>query len=517
MSFDMLKTRHDSPALLTWPAPLDVRMREGAHRFIERKTAASLATRQQHWRRDFSSAAADEESIRANRERFRTIIGAVDARLPAAMERFGDEIHPELVAETGSYRVFRVRWPVLKNVYDLPVVCGEGLLLETKVDTPGVRGGPTGCRSDAGAACRSGRGHPRRESIRPAAGGERFRGDCARSGESCPFSVGPIPARMDLSPGVPHGAPRDRLRGPEDPRRGRLVRTATRKRDEDRRRGIRRRRVGGTLRRSRGSSHQRRAGQRLLRVPADDRQRTPLRTVWGLLREFGDAEIASLIAPRGLVVEYSPVPAVEDQKGHLQTPPFVVVQEEFDRINALVAAGFQSRELICGPDHGPIAYGSPNSLAAFARMLGTASDMPISQEIPLDRRGKSVADERQYRQIRGMEDHAQGLIAVSLEERNRFFMVKVEPRLAMSQWGHLKPGEARNELAQGFIEKSGGVSALSLAGDPGRDRRPLPASEPPSTPVPGRAHVDRLRRGAGCLARCFRLGSVSLAKRYRTR
>src|SRR5206468_9028420 len=29
------------------------------------------------------------------------------------------------------------------------------------------------------------------------------------------------------------------------------------------------------------------------------------RNVWGLLHEFGDAEIATLIAPRGLVVEHS--------------------------------------------------------------------------------------------------------------------------------------------------------------------------------------------------------------------
>src|SRR5262249_14410464 len=34
------------------------------------------------------------------------------------------------------------------------------------------------------------------------------------------------------------------------------------------------------------------------------------RNVWGLLREFGDAEVATLIAPRGLVVEYAPVPHV---------------------------------------------------------------------------------------------------------------------------------------------------------------------------------------------------------------
>src|SRR5262249_46208622 len=34
------------------------------------------------------------------------------------------------------------------------------------------------------------------------------------------------------------------------------------------------------------------------------------RNVWSLLREFGDAEIASLIAPRALVVEASAVPEI---------------------------------------------------------------------------------------------------------------------------------------------------------------------------------------------------------------
>ena len=34
------------------------------------------------------------------------------------------------------------------------------------------------------------------------------------------------------------------------------------------------------------------------------------RNLFGYLREFGDAEVASLISPRGLVVEYSPFPAV---------------------------------------------------------------------------------------------------------------------------------------------------------------------------------------------------------------
>src|SRR5260370_37700866 len=35
------------------------------------------------------------------------------------------------------------------------------------------------------------------------------------------------------------------------------------------------------------------------------------RDVWGLLREFGDAELASLVAPRALVVEASRGPEIE--------------------------------------------------------------------------------------------------------------------------------------------------------------------------------------------------------------
>ncbi len=47
------------------------------------------------------------------------------------------------------------------------------------------------------------------------------------------------------------------------------------------------------------------------------------RDIWGLSREFGDAELASLIAPRALVVEASqapevsgPPPATEERKAY---------------------------------------------------------------------------------------------------------------------------------------------------------------------------------------------------------
>jgi hypothetical protein len=102
------------------------RMMDGAHRFVERKIEESVPKRQQYWRRDFSSRQAYEASVEPNRKRFLQIIGAVDPRLPARMERFGDDDNPTLVAETAAYRIYQVRWAVLEGV------TGEGLLLEPK-------------------------------------------------------------------------------------------------------------------------------------------------------------------------------------------------------------------------------------------------------------------------------------------------------------------------------------------------------------------------------------------------
>src|SRR2546430_16168846 len=90
---------------------------DGAHRFIERKIEESLAKRSQLWSRDFSSPTAYAKSVQPNRAHFRTIIGAVDPRLPARMERFGDDAHPALIAETSRYQVYQVRWPVLDGLF----------------------------------------------------------------------------------------------------------------------------------------------------------------------------------------------------------------------------------------------------------------------------------------------------------------------------------------------------------------------------------------------------------------
>jgi hypothetical protein len=105
-------------------ADLSTRLMDGAHAFVERKIVESVEKRAAFWTRDFSSPEAYAKSVEPNRVRFKTIIGVVDARLPAAMERYGDDAQPALVAETARYRVWQVRWPVLEGLW------GCGLLVE---------------------------------------------------------------------------------------------------------------------------------------------------------------------------------------------------------------------------------------------------------------------------------------------------------------------------------------------------------------------------------------------------
>ena len=152
---------------LTEDGDLSKRMLDGLHRFAERKIDESVAGRASLWKRDPSSREAYERSVRANRESFRKIIGVVDPRLPAAMERFGDDDSPALVAEDDAFRVYQVRWPVLEGVH------GEGLLLEPKGEVRGhVVALPDADQTPeqvAGLAPAS-----RRIAVRPAAGGERL-------------------------------------------------------------------------------------------------------------------------------------------------------------------------------------------------------------------------------------------------------------------------------------------------------------------------------------------------------
>src|SRR6266550_3291821 len=76
---------------LTWDGDLAERMMDGAHKYVERIIAESMEARRKYWKRDLSSRAAYEKSVEPNRSRFLKIIGVVDSRVAADMERFGGD------------------------------------------------------------------------------------------------------------------------------------------------------------------------------------------------------------------------------------------------------------------------------------------------------------------------------------------------------------------------------------------------------------------------------------------
>src|SRR2546428_12698340 len=107
---------------LTLQGDLSAQMVAGIDTFLLREIDRSERERQTFWKRDFSSPEAYEKSVAGNRQRLRKIIGATDPRVPVvALELMGRTGQGAKIAETDSFSVQTVRWPVLEGVF------GEGL------------------------------------------------------------------------------------------------------------------------------------------------------------------------------------------------------------------------------------------------------------------------------------------------------------------------------------------------------------------------------------------------------
>ncbi len=423
-------------APLEWQGDLADKMMEGLHAYIEGKIAQSIDKRPQHWKRDCSSAASYDKSVEPNRQRFRKGIGVVDPRLLVRMERFGDDDAPALVAEQDHYRIYQVRWQVLDGVW------GEGLLLEPKEQS----------RADVIALPDADQTPEQLAGVAPGVANE---GQFARRLVENGFRV-VVPALIDRS---------DRWSGHAEvawtnqPHREWIYRQAYhmgrhiigyevqkvlalvdwfkhRAASDEGKVGVAGYGEGGLLA-FYAAAIDPRLDACLVSGYFDSRQQIwqePLyRNVWGLLREFGDAEIAMLIAPRGLVVEHSEVPAVQGPPpvrpgrrksaaaGSLHTPAFASVEAEFRRIEKLLPADFQRRQLIAGTDGKTIGPGSQRAMQAFARMIGNQADMKLSNQPPIDQRKHFDPAVRQQRQVQELERYVQRLVHASEHTRERFF------------------------------------------------------------------------------------------------
>jgi dienelactone hydrolase len=97
---------------------------DGADRFLLRHLEQSVAERGRFWQRDLSSAEKYNESVAANRRRLSHILGVRDARVTfRGLQFMATTSRPPVVARGASYEVLEVRWPTVRNMH------GEGLLL----------------------------------------------------------------------------------------------------------------------------------------------------------------------------------------------------------------------------------------------------------------------------------------------------------------------------------------------------------------------------------------------------
>jgi dienelactone hydrolase len=405
-------------------------MVDAIHPFLLRETAASAERR----------AALQKTDVASRRERFRRIIGAVDVRVPVtALQLTATTAVPAEVAQGKGYRVFAVRWPVFDDVE------AEGLLLEPEGTpkariiaipdadwtpemlvgmAPGVDSSAQFARHLAENGCQvvvplltdrsdtwSGipgvgmTNQPHREWI--------YRMAFEAGRHVIGYEVQKVLAAIDWfeHENASHAAPIGIVGYGE----GGLLTLYAAAVDPR----IRAAMVSGYFQ----------SRQELWREPI-------YRDVWGLLKEFGEAELAGMIAPRALIVEASrfpevvgPPPATSDRKGAaptglITTPPLDSIRSEVARARA---AG--NIQLVVSAGDGRGAPGSTKALTALLKSLGVSVSGLSTGGPARDLRRNFDSSARLHRQFDQLVAHTQALIRKSGQKRAAFWM-KADPSSA---------------------------------------------------------------------------------------
>ncbi len=147
------------------------------------------------------------------------------------------------------------------------------------------------------------------------------------------------------------------------------------------------------------------------------------RNVFGLLERFGDAEVASLIWPRSLVVEASPFPEARVPEGTGKGAPYDVttpdpadVRTEFDRAVAFLSGidGQTDFSFVTSDQ-----YGAEAALSAFSTQLGFNYAAP--SELPQPTDGHAESRDRMTCQVEELLRHNDQLLSRSAGDRDAWF------------------------------------------------------------------------------------------------
>lgn len=430
---------------LTLQDPLDVAMVAGIDKFALRELSESVGRRAKLWNRDYSGILAYLKSVEPNREHLKTIIGAVDPRQPADTEGHGIELIASLfqtaeIAKGDTYSIYSVRWQVLDGV------TAEGLLLEPKDQAiarvvaipdadwtpemiagiaPGVDPASQFARRLAEQGCQvlvptlidrddTFSGNPEIRMTNQAHREWIYRQAFEMGRHVIGYEVQKVLAAVDQFTAI-NTARKMQLRiGVVGAGEGGLV--ALYSAAVDRR--IDAAMVSGYFQ------------------PREAVWQEPIyRNVWALLHEFGDAELASLVAPRPLIIEAAGTPEIVEPRpikqgrsggaapGKITVPVLAEVKKEIDRAKPFynqLKVGDQL-QLITSGDDGRGAAGSDAALAALLK--GLDRPQPLKPSVPLlkDNRTEFAPIERQARQVRELMDFTQRLVRRSEKERDKLW------------------------------------------------------------------------------------------------
>ncbi|MFM7070410.1 MAG: dienelactone hydrolase family protein, partial [Planctomycetota bacterium] len=426
---------------LTLEGDIASQLVEGVDRFLLREIDQSVARRATYWKRDLSSADAYAKSIAANRERLAYIAGVRESRVPFdAPELAGTTAKPALVGTGVNYDIFAVRWPAFADV------TGEGLLLVPRkavvVDVIAIPDADQTPEQLCGLA----------PGIPPAA---QFARRLAETG--CRVVV-PVVISRAMKPRAPPG----RQGGANLTNREYIYRSAfelgrhligyelqkvmavvdwfEKEAGSDKARiGVAGYGEGGLLSLYAGA-----LDPRIDAVlssgyfgPRETNWEQPLdRNVFGLLEQFGDAELAAMVAPRGLTIEAFAYPELElpGQGGgpaKLRRPATAAIAAEFARVRPQILGTSPRTELVVGePAMAAVPFGSPEALGHLLSHLGApalvaAGDPPVTKDTVAtglrEKAATAAVETRQQRQLRELDRHNQAVLAESAYTRQAFF------------------------------------------------------------------------------------------------
>jgi dienelactone hydrolase len=430
---------------LTLQGDLSAQMIAGIDRFLEAETVRAASGREAFWRPDFSGdRAAYERSVQPNRDRLTPMLGLIDPRVPDIEVEFVASVAlPALVAETDRFTVHAVRWPVLDDLR------GEGLLLRPK--------GPVVARvvvvPDADMTPETLAG------VAPGLAPER---QAARrlAENGCEVLIPTLADRTDRFSGNPA-----LNRFTNHPHREWIYRQSfvlgrhvigyeiqqvlaavdwfeRRNRDGAVRIGVTGWGEGGLLALY-SAAVDRRIDAALVSgyfAPRERLWQEPIyRNLFGVLNEFGDANVARLIVPRALHVEHSAAPVIEGPPrprpgrsgaapGRLGPVALAEVQAEVERARRAAGPHAAAVQLHAGAGGAEIGPWADDTLRAFLRSLGVGNgDLRAPGTAPVERRPGFDPVARQERVVRGLERYTQRQIAFAPDAREAFLWQKVKP------------------------------------------------------------------------------------------